>query len=378
MTSDGLADWLTLNANRIKSLPVAVGFDAFVDVVQEVVEYRLGPHDYRPLETIGAFSAWSAGAAGRSGLREVITRARTMGGCSVNSGDALISLGFPVAALAGVGEPMDPVFASFKAACRTFIPLGLEPGRSTVYEFRDGKLMLCETAHLSGLSPEMLGQPAMLLRLRQAFQDAQAILLTAWSVYPRMTDCWQILQREVLGHGAHRPRIFIDLADPAGRNSTDILAMLKAMPGFNTAGPVTLSLNGNEAQRLAQVLEIAPADLNQKASVENLALALQNKIGVDEVGIHTIRTATAANAQGIATVSGPFCPRPRRSVGAGDRFNAGWLAGHLLGLENTDRLRLGCAVSGSFVRTTHSPGPDDLIHFLRQWAAGTLDAAGCP
>lgn len=378
MKPNDLADWLTINAHRISSLPVTVGFDAFVDVVQQVVEHRHGPHDYRPLETIGDFSAWSAGAAGRSGLREVVTTARTMGGCSVNSGDALTTLGFPITALAGVGEPMDPVFATFQSSCRTFIPLGLEPGRSTVYEFHDGKLMLCETAHLSGLSPEMLNHPSMLVRLREAFQDAQAILLTAWSVYPQMTDCWQFLQRQVLRHGVRRPRIFIDLADPAGRNSADILDMLKALPGFNTAGPVTLSLNGNEAQRLAQALDIAPAHLDQISSVENLALALRNRIGVDEVGIHTIRTATAATFQGITTVSGPYCPQPQRSVGAGDRFNAGWLAGHLLGLDNEDRLRLGCAVSGSFVRTTHSPCLDDLTRFLRQWAAGTLDTAEYP
>ena len=373
MTPAALADRLEAAIGVAGGLPVAVGFDAFVDQVQDVVGTRLGGDAYHAVETIAEFSVWTAGAAGRSGLREAVTTARTMGGCSVNSGDGLAALGFPVMALAGVGAPMDPVFIPFRDICRSLDALGQEPGRSTVYEFRDGKLMLCETAHFARFSPALLGQPTVTERLRQTFAGAAGILLTAWSVYPHMTACWRFLQREVLAGMGHRPRLLIDLADPAGRSPTDILEMADTLAGFSAIGPTSLSLNGNEANQLARILGLGQAETDDPAAIRALAMALRQRLGLDEVGIHTIHTATAATVHRAITVDGPHCPRPRRSVGAGDRFNAGWLAGHLLGLPDDGRLQLACAVSGSFVRSATSPRPHDLVAFLRRWAAGTLD-----
>jgi hypothetical protein len=378
MTPAALADRLEAVHARAANAPVTVGFDAFIDQVQEVVDTRVSAESYRPLETIAAFSSWAAGAAGRSGLRETVTTARAMGGCAVNSGDGLAALGFPVTALAGVGEAMDPLFAPFRDVCRSLDPLGMEPGRSTVYEFRDGKLMLCETAHLARLSPALLEQPDLAERLRRSFARAAGILLTAWSVYPHMTACWRTLQRGALAGLGRRPRLLIDLADPAGRTPADLEAMAETLAGFETIGPTSLSLNGNEANRLARVLGLAPADLDRRTAVEELAQALRGRLALDEVGIHTVHTATAATAAGALTVDGPHCARPRRSVGAGDRFNAGWLAGHLLELPDAGRLLLACAVSGAFVRSAQSPRADDLIAFLRRWAAGTLDQPESP
>jgi hypothetical protein len=64
-------------------------------------------------------------------------------------------------------------------------------------------------------------------------------------------------------------------------------------------------------------------------------------------------------------------------VGAGDRFNAGWLAGGLLGLAAEERLLLGVAVSGFFVRAARSGSISEIIDFLRCWADGSLDAKTC-
>jgi len=35
----------------------------------------------------------------------------------------------------------------------------------------------------------------------------------------------------------------------------------------------------------------------------------------------------AADPSGTASVEGPFCPKPLKSTGAGDRFNAGYCLG---------------------------------------------------
>jgi sugar/nucleoside kinase (ribokinase family) len=67
---------------------------------------------------------------------------------------------------------------------------------------------------------------------------------------------------------------------------------------------------------------------------------------------------------------GPFCPNPRKSTGAGDRFNAGIALGLALGFNAADCLALGCAESGFFVRNARSASQRELGEFLKQWASG--------
>jgi sugar/nucleoside kinase (ribokinase family) len=61
---------------------------------------------------------------------------------------------------------------------------------------------------------------------------------------------------------------------------------------------------------------------------------------------------------------GPHCTSPVRSTGAGDRFNAGYLLGIALGLDDAARLDLGSAVSGAFLRKGTSPDLDAVVALL--------------
>jgi sugar/nucleoside kinase (ribokinase family) len=69
---------------------------------------------------------------------------------------------------------------------------------------------------------------------------------------------------------------------------------------------------------------------------------------------------------------GPYCAAPKKSTGAGDRFNAGFCLGLAHQLGDANSLVLGCAVAGFFVRNARSATHQELVAFLRQWAAGTL------
>jgi len=73
------------------------------------------------------------------------------------------------------------------------------------------------------------------------------------------------------------------------------------------------------------------------------------------------------------TQPSPFCPNPKKSTGAGDRFNAGVCLGLALGFNAADSLALGCGTSGFFVRNARSASQHELAVFLRQWAAGFSD-----
>jgi sugar/nucleoside kinase (ribokinase family) len=66
-------------------------------------------------------------------------------------------------------------------------------------------------------------------------------------------------------------------------------------------------------------------------------------------------------------VDGPFTDKPLITTGAGDHFNAGFVLGKLLGLENAASLLSGVAASGFYVRTGQSPGIADVVKLLRNW-----------
>jgi sugar/nucleoside kinase (ribokinase family) len=90
------------------------------------------------------------------------------------------------------------------------------------------------------------------------------------------------------------------------------------------------------------------------------------------VVIHWTRFAVSASAGGGVMQPGPYCAAPKKSTGAGDRFNAGFCLGLAHHLDDANSLVLGCAVSGFFVRNARSATHQELVAFLRQWAAGTL------
>jgi sugar/nucleoside kinase (ribokinase family) len=372
MNPAGLSRKLEERVALAASLPVVAGFDAFVDEVVHVVGTRTSPEAYAPLPTIGEFGAWVSASAGRSGLREFVPLERTAGGCAVNSGDGIAALGFPVDAFAGTGVPPDRVFEDFASKCRSVNPLGMEPGRAMVYEFQDGKLMFCSFSHFTRFTPDYLEKEMADGLYRKACESASGIMLTSWSVYPHMTGCWKYLQREIFSRLTHRPRFFLDLADPASRTPGDLVDMIESLSGFEERGPTTLSLNGNEANQIARALGLNEAS-HDPGDIERLASEIRGRAQISEVGVHTIKSATGATANGAVTVCGPFCPNPRKSVGAGDRFNAGWLAGGLLGLAADERLLLGVAVSGYFVRAARSGNFPEILDFLNRWADGSLD-----
>jgi sugar/nucleoside kinase (ribokinase family) len=167
----------------------------------------------------------------------------------------------------------------------------------------------------------------------------------------------------------HRPQFFFDLADPASRSEGDIRKMLGTLPSFERCGTTVLGLNGNEADILSRVMGL-PAGGKNMPEVERQAAALRERLGISQVVIHHIRFAAVADAQGSWSMAGPHCAKPKKSTGAGDRFNAGYCCGLMLGLDPESRLAFGSAASGFFVREARSASCAELAEFIETWARG--------
>ena len=360
-----------LESAAVSGCRVVAGFDGFVDEMITLVGERRSLSDFTPVPDIATFGGLISSAAGHSSLREIVVNDVHPGGCAVNLADGLASLGVRVECFATLGDPAHAAFREIGEKCEGFHSWGREPGRTLAFEFADGKLMFSAVKQLADFTPEavrgLLGDGTY----AAACAKARVIALTDWSLYPHLTGVWRLLQREVFAGLGHHPHFLIDLVDPSSRSAPDILEMAGTLRDFEPAGPLTLGLNGNEANILSKLhgLEPAPPDAAPEETLSQAA-ALRERLEISRVVIHRIPFAVSADADGGFSQAGPFCPNPKKSTGAGDRFNAGLCLGLALGWNAADTLALGCGASGFFVRNARSAGQRELGEFLRQWASG--------
>jgi sugar/nucleoside kinase (ribokinase family) len=360
-------------ANLVESLPpslpnVVSGFDGFVDEMISLVDERQSLDSFVPVRDIAAFGNLISAAAGHSSLREIVVNAVHPGGCAVNLGDGLAALGVAVDCFATLGHPIHPAFADLVTACRSCHSWGSEPGRTLAFEFADGKFMFSAVRQLADFTAAQVEGCLKDGAYLRSCQTAGVIALTDWTLYPHMTDVWRLLQERVFARLKHRPHFFVDLVDPSSRSAADIRTMLEALSGFENAGPVSLGLNGNEANLLARILDLTPAS-DSHENWARLARDLRIRLRISAAIIHKPRFAVVSTEDGEATVESPYCENPLKSTGAGDRFNAGYILGLLAGADAGDCLTLGCASSGFFVRQARSGSRKELAQSLREWSA---------
>jgi len=358
-------------SSALPSMSVTAGFDGFVDEMISVVQERESLFQWRPVQDISTFGNLILKAAGHSSLREIIVHRADPGGCAVNMGDGLMALGVPFDCFATLGRPRHAAFDAFADQCRSCHSWGKSPGRTLAFEFSDGKLMFSAVTQLAEFNENLLTETLADGSYARSCAQARVIALTDWTLYPHMTACWKKLQQEVYSHLKQRPYFFLDLVDPSSRTKEDIAAMLQALPGFEQCGSTVLGLNCTEGNRVAEALQLAVVPQEIQAATSQAA-AIRQKLGISQVVIHGVKFAVCASSEGGWAVDGPFCAAPKKSTGAGDRFNAGYLAGLMLDLPAEDRLLLGCACSGFFVREARSANPAEMANFIDLWAHNPL------
>jgi hypothetical protein len=228
--------------------------------------------------------------------------------------------------------------------------------------------MFSAVSQLADFTPEYVTKKLADGAYAKACTEARLIALTDWTLYPHMTAVWRLLQEKVYSKLTHRPAFFIDLVDPSSRSSDDIRAMLDTLPAFGATGPLTLGLNGNEANIIARLFGLPTASDAPESALAQ-AQALRTRLNIAEVVIHHIKFAAVANATEAAQMRGPFCAKPKKSTGAGDRFNAGYALGLLLQLDAPARLACATGASGFFVREARSASLAELAGFIETMSA---------
>ena len=350
------------------SRPVLVGFDGFVDEIVHAVDIRTGAEKFRRLDSMRAFGDRIRDAAGLSCNIELVSQMTKLGGNGPIMARAFTRFEHRVTYIGALGKDVvAPVFTELADECERVILLA-DPAHTSAVEFLDGKVMLGTMSSLSGVTWENLVDIVPRPKLRELVGKMELIGFLNWTMLPHMNGLFDGFGR-LLAESGNRPRIFVDLADPAKRTRTDLIQALGSLGDLQSVAEVILGLNENESSHCVEALQLkATKDLAARC------IELRKAIGVGIVIIHPIESAHAADEQGAYSAEGAFTPNPNLTTGAGDVFNAGFCHGLLHGCGTRLSLLAGTCTSGFYVRNCRSPDHSELIKFMGEWAKNTMSA----
>ena len=360
---------LAKKGGSISTKCALVGLDGFVDRIMSAVDKRTGQgENFSPISTIKEFGKRITAAAGKSTNIEIYSRIEKIGGNGPILAKALLETGLKVKFIGALGIPtIHPVFENF--AARTDAVSICDPGLTLAIEFKDGKIMLGDTASLDRITYQqiikIMGEGAFI----DAVSRSDVIALVNWTMIPNMTPLLTALLEKVLPNlGPRENRIFFfDLSDPEKRSIGDIKTVLSTVSRFRSHGKVILGLNLKEAQHVFRTLGHKDIEPNQ-SNLKKIASRIRQDLDASCVVIHPVDSAACATREDSWWIAGPVEDNPKITTGAGDHFNAGFITGQLLGLSPPACLTLAVCTSGHYVRTAKSPSLFDLDTFIREWS----------
>lgn len=338
---------------------ILLGCDGFVDETYELVDVRKSPSDYAAIDKLKQFGELLVKRAdGGVGL-EIVAKRRCEGGFGINTGRVAGILGLqPVLpGLYGGGE-IDPAFSGFESYCH-LASLG-DPALTLVFEFSDGKLLMSDIAAVANLTWEQFAAHFGPQKLREMFADVDILGLGYWSL---TADFDNLFKGFMAQYENTRPprRMFFDFADIKKKSADSFHTSLELIRSYNDKIPMTLSLNEHEVIELISRVGVRTPEITPEAIAPALSEARQ-KIGLDELVVHTPEFAVASNAK-----DGEACALQERQenvvrlAGAGDSFNGGYLCASLGSLPIKKRLAMANATTAYFVTHATTPNRKELI-----------------
>ncbi len=357
---------LASSASRARQLTAFIGLDGFVDEILHVVDKRESAERYLRLATISQFAARLAAAAGKSTNVELVSQLTKLGGNGPIMANALASFGLKVSYLGNLGYPnLHPVFADFAKRAEVFSLA--EPGYTDAIEFEDGKIMMGKHGSLKEITWQSIQDRFGKEKFTRLFSSANLVAFVNWTMLTYMSDIWSSVLDEVcLGMKPPRRKLFIDLADPEKRTTSDILRALDLITAFQRHFDVILGLNEKEGCAIGEILGFHFADHTPEALLK-ICKDIRERLQLDTVVIHPTTCALASGPDGSAIIAGPYTAKPKITTGAGDHFNSGFCLGKLLGFPTDECLLAGVTTSGFYVRTARSPAIADLVAMLGSW-----------
>ena len=343
---------------------ILLGCDGFVDEVYQIVKERQSLSEYTAMDNLKHFGELIVNRAdGGVGL-EIVHKRRCEGGFAINTGRVAGMLGLKptLTGLFGAGET-DPAFSPFADICN-LVSLG-DPALTLAFEFTDGKVLMSDLKTVANLTWCDFENHFGADKLKELFAGVDILGLGYWSLTP---DFDNLLKGFVAQYedGQAPKRMFFDFADIKKKSASSFTESLGLITQFNARIPMTLSMNEHEVFELFTRIGIDnPGD--EPAAIASALTAVREKIGIDELVVHTPTFAAAsskADGEGVAIQERQT--KVIRTAGAGDTFNGGYLCASLGDLPIKQRLVIANAATAFFVTHACPPTKEEMLAQIEQ------------
>lgn len=330
-----------------------VGFDGFVDTLMRAVDKRIGK-DVITIDTIHDFGNRILSATGKSTNIELIRQSTRIGGNGPLLSQGLLTLGLSVDYIGTLGDYRNNIFNNFGQATHA-ISIG-DYSETRAIEFHDGKLLLGEMEPLIYTDVERLKNAISAHDIISLIDKSDIFAATNWTMMPHMTDIISFFVSDVLPYRTSSDRvIFFDLADPQKRRREELLDFLKIITRCDQFGRVVLGLNVREAEQVLRALRIDIAMSESKNAMLNACSMIREALSLSVVFIHGVKMSVAADKNNRCSASGYYVECPKLSTGAGDHYNAGFLAAYVADRCLDDVVHFASATAALYVSTGQSP-----------------------
>jgi len=348
------------NAALLTAKKITTGFDGFADTIVRIIKNKNTDNKNELFATIKDFGSYITAKAGSSFSLELEEVSVKPGGNMPITANALARLGAQVNCIGALGYPaLHRMFKDLAAICNCYS--FAEPGTATAYEFNDGKIMLAQMQVLNTFEWDAIKNIIGIDTLIKLYKESNLFCLLNWSEIDASAGIWKGMLKDVMPLCNKEDKIiFIDLSDCSKRTDEAINEMLLLIKTFGAYAKVILSLNKNESNRICEVLY----GRQQADDFKSTGLKIREQLSVDILLLHSSKKAMAFSQKECFAANSFFVSDPLISTGAGDNFNAGFVAAQLMNLDTESSLIFANAVAALYIQSGTSPQINDIIQFL--------------